>query len=304
MIVRLTLAALFVVPAAMAYPWQTTADRWLLGAAVAAVVVLFAWWRGLFMTTMIGRRISMLMGRSDVGTRPGRYATVVLRVAPRGATELPLTTVAGYVDRYGISFDKVRVVSRQLGAERTTWIALTLGAADNVAALTARSPHLPLQDTAQLSARRLADHLRELGWEVSLDEAPAAPVAGTAKETWCGLADGDGYVAAYRVKVDDQLAETLDSVRATGAGEVWIAVEFTGSRTQLEVAAACALRTAERPTGRAPLPELTPERGRHRAALSALAPASDRRLSAHPVPIDAQTLTQLRWPAGATLSRT
>ena len=37
MIVRLTLAALFVVPAAMAYPWQTTADRWLIGAAVAAV---------------------------------------------------------------------------------------------------------------------------------------------------------------------------------------------------------------------------------------------------------------------------
>ena len=36
MIVRLTLAALFVVPAAMAYPWQTTTDRWLLGAAVAA----------------------------------------------------------------------------------------------------------------------------------------------------------------------------------------------------------------------------------------------------------------------------
>lgn len=304
MIVRLTLAALFVVPAAMAYPWQTTADRWLLGAAVAAVVILFAWWRGLFVTTMIGRRIAMLAGRSDAGARAGEYATVALRVEPGETAELPLALVAGYLDRYGISFDKVRVLSRDIGAERSTWITLTLGAADNVAALTARSSELPLQDTAQLSARRLADHLRELGWEVSVEENPAALFGEKPKETWRGLADGDGHLAAYRVNVDDQLTETLDAARASGANEVWAAVEFTGSRTQPEVAAACALRTSERPKGSAPLPKLTPERGRHRAALSALAPASDRRLSAPPVRVDQQTLAQLRWPVGAVLSRT
>jgi type VII secretion protein EccE len=304
MSVRLTLAALFVVPAAMAYPWQTAADRWLLGAAVLAVVILFAWWRGVFVTTMIGRRIAMLTGRSDTGARPGEYATVTLRVDPGEAAELPLDLLAGYLDRYGIDFDKVRVLSRDVGTARTTWIAVTLGAADNVAALTARSARLPLQDTAQLSARRLADHLRELGWDVSLDEAPAAPITGTPKEKWRGVADGDGYLAAYRVNVDDQLTETLDAARSSGVQEVWTAVELTGSRTQPEVAAMCALRTGERPTARAPLPKLTPERGRHRAALSALAPSSDRRLPAHPVRVDQQTLAQLRWPVGAVLSRT
>lgn len=304
MIVRLTLAALFVVPAAMAYPWQTTADRWLLGAAVAAVVILFAWWRGLFVTTMIGRRIAMLTGRSESGSTPGEYATVALRIESGEPAELPLALVAGYLDRYGISFDKVRVLSRDVGSSRTTWIVLTLGAADNVAALTARSAHLPLAETAQLSARRMADHLRELGWEVSVDENPAALFGDKPKETWRGLADGDGHLAAYRVNIDDQLTETLDAARASGANEIWTAVEFTGSRTQPEVTAACALRTTERPKGRAPLPKLTPERGRHRAALSALAPASDRRLSAHPVRIDQQALTELRWPAGAVLSRT
>ncbi|MDA2891421.1 type VII secretion protein EccE [Mycolicibacterium sp. BiH015] len=304
MTVRLTLAALFVVPAAMAYPWQTTADRWLLGVSVVAVVILFAWWRGLFVTTMIGRRIAMLTGRSDTGLRPGEYATVTLRVDPGETAELPLDLLAGYLDRYGIDFDKVRVLSRDIGTARTTWIAVTLGAADNVAALTARSARLPLQDTAELSARRLADHLRELGWDVSLDEAPAAPVTGTPKESWRGVDDGGGYVAAYRVTVDDQLTEALDAARTSGAQEVWTAVEFTGSRTQPEIAAACALRTAERPTARAPLPKLTPERGRHRAALSALAPSSERRLAAHPVRADHQTLGQLRWPVGAVLSRT
>lgn len=303
MSVRLTLAALFVVPAAMAYPWQTTADRWLLGAAVVVVVILFAWWRGLFVTTMIGRRIAMLTGRSDTGARPGEYATVTLRVEP-GEAELPLDLVAGYLDRYGIDFDKVRVLSRDVGTARTTWIAVTLGAADNVAALRARSARLPLQDTAQLSARRMADHLRELGWDVSLDEAPAAPITGTAKEGWRGVDDGGGYLAAYRVNVDDQLTETLDAARTSEVREVWTAIEFTGSRMQPEVAAVCALRTAERPTARAPLPKLTPERGRHRAALSAMAPSSDRRLSAHPVRVDQQTLARLRWPVGAVLSRT
>ena len=55
MTARIALALLFIVPAAMAYPWPSPADRWLLGIAVVAVLVLFAWWRGLFFTTMVGR---------------------------------------------------------------------------------------------------------------------------------------------------------------------------------------------------------------------------------------------------------
>ncbi len=306
MIVRLTLAALFVVPAAMAYPWQSTADRWLLGVAVAVVVLLFGWWRGLFVTTMIGRRFAMMTGRSgaDSRRRSGEYATVALRVEPRQAAELPLALVAGYLDRYGIDFDKVRVLSRDGVAARTTWITLTLGAADNVTALTARSSRIPLQDTAELSARRLADHLRELGWEVSVDDDPTAIVPEQAKETWRGLSDAQGYLAAYRVGVDENLVATLDAVRGCGASEIWTAIEFTGSRTQPEMAAACALRTGERPAAGAPLPGLTPERGAHRAALTALEPSSDQRLSAQPARIDPQVLAQWQWSAGAVLSRT
>ena len=41
MTARITLALLFIVPAAMAYPWPSPADKWLLGIAVAAAVVLF-----------------------------------------------------------------------------------------------------------------------------------------------------------------------------------------------------------------------------------------------------------------------
>ncbi|MDG4663183.1 type VII secretion protein EccE [Mycobacterium sp. 236(2023)] len=304
MIVRLTLAALFVVPAAMAYPWQSTSDRWLLGVAIAAVVILFAWWRGLFVTTMIARRIAILTGRSGADARPGEYATVALRIEAQDAAELPLSLAASYLDRYGISFDKVRLISRDNGTGRSTWIALTLGAADNVGALTARSSQIPLQDTADLTARRLADHLRELGWEVSVDEAPRGVVTDQAKETWRGLKVGEGHLAAYRVRCDERLAETLDAVRASGAAVIWTAVEFTGSKTQPALAAACALHAGEKPGARAPLPGLTPERGRHRAALAALEPASDLRLPAAPVPVRAELLAQLRWPAGAVLSRT
>ena len=302
MIVRLTLAALFVIPAVMAYPWQSTSDRWLLGVAVAAVVILFAWWRGLFVTTILARRIALLTrrGGTDGPVRSAEYATVALRVEPRESAELPLSLVAGYLDRYGISFDKVRVTSRDTGGVRTTWVGLTLGAADNVAALTARSAQLPVEDTAQLAARRLADHLREIGWEVSFDDAPAALVGEQSKDTWRGVTDGNGYLAAYRITVDDQLADTLSAVWASDAAEVWTAVEFTGSRTDPELAAACALRTTERPGAGAPLAGLTPARGLHGRALDALAPVSNQRLSAQPAPAP----KGLRWPAGVALSRT
>lgn len=306
MIIRLTLALLFVIPAALAYPWQSTADRWLLGVAVAVVVVAFAWWRGLFVTTMVARRIAMLRRRNHVGGshQSSEFATAVLRVEPRDQTDLPLGLIAGYIDRYGIDFDKVRVTSRDVGGARTTWVGLTLGAADNLSALAARSSRMPLQDTVEVAARRLADHLRETGWDVSTDDAAATPVPEQAKETWRGFSDGRGYLAAYRIRVDEQLADTLAALSTSDDDETWTALEFTGSRAHPEVAAACAIRTAERPGSRAPLTGLTPERGEHRPALAALATDSDRRLSATPVPVPADLLSQLRWPTGAALSRT
>ncbi len=306
MIIRLTLALLFVIPAALAYPWQSTADRWLLGVAVAVVVVAFAWWRGLFVTTMVARRIAMLRRRNHVGGshQSSEFATAVLRVEPRDQTDLPLGLIAGYIDRYGIDFDKVRVTSRDVGGVRTTWVGLTLGAADNLSALAARSSRMPLQDTVEVAARRLADHLRETGWDVSTDDAAATPVPEQAKETWRGISDGRGYLAAYRIRVDEQLADTLAALSTSDDGETWTALEFTGSRAHPEVAAACAIRTAERPGSRAPLTGLTPERGEHRPALAALATDSDRRLSATPVPVPADLPSQLRWPTGAALSRT
>ena len=36
---RLTLVALFAVPAAMAYPWHTDTQRWILGVAVAVALL-------------------------------------------------------------------------------------------------------------------------------------------------------------------------------------------------------------------------------------------------------------------------
>lgn len=306
MIVRLSLAALFVVPAVLAYPWQASTDRWLLGVAVAVVVILFAWWRGYFVTTMVARRIALLTRRGKI-VRPRqdpRYATVTLRVTPRESTELPLALVAGYLDRYGIRFDKVRVTSRDIGGARTTWVGLTLGAADNVAALSARSSHIPVQDTAHLAARRLADHLREIGGEVTLDDRPPVLVCGQSKETWRGVYDGAGYLAAYRIAVDERLPDTVASVWSCGAEEIWTAIEFAGSRTHPEVAAACAVRTAERPPAGAPVAGLTPERGTHGHALTSLEPESNQRLSAQPVPISQGMLTALRWPAGTELSRT
>jgi type VII secretion protein EccE len=53
--IRIALALLLIVPAVMAYPWQTNTDWWILGIAIGVTLVVFAWWRGLFVTDMIGR---------------------------------------------------------------------------------------------------------------------------------------------------------------------------------------------------------------------------------------------------------
>ncbi|HZN82430.1 MAG TPA: type VII secretion protein EccE, partial [Mycobacterium sp.] len=153
MTVRIALASLFIVPAAMAYRWPSTADRWLLGGAVVAVLVLFAGWRGLFFTTMVWRRLAIWSRRyrtDGLHHSPVDYSTVVLRIDPSEPVALPLRLIAGYLDRYGIRCDKIRVTSRDLDGLRTTWISLTLRAVDNLTALRARSARIPLRETTDV----------------------------------------------------------------------------------------------------------------------------------------------------------
>lgn len=309
MIVRLSLGLLVGIPAAMAYPWPATADRWLLGVAIGVIVVLFAWWRGNFVTTLAARRVAMWRRRGrGVGHVGGshqssEFATVALQVTARTNEHLPVQLVVGYLDRYGIRFDRVRVTNRDTADTRTTWVSLTLGAAANIAALAARSARIPLQETAELTARRLSDHLREMGWEAASAEIAEPVTVAPARETWRGIADEMGYLATYRIAVDDTLPETLHAVWSAESAEVWTAMEFSGSRTDPELVAVCAVRTLERP-GAAPAAGLTAEHGLHGPVLAALSPTADRRLPGHPVAVAPQLLAQLRWPVGAALSRT
>lgn len=308
---RISLVLLAVVAAAVAYPWHTPRERVALGIAVAAVVVLLAWWRGLFFTTMLRRRLAMLrrnhmrapVTRTGVDVR----TTALLRIVdpPQGEPDLlPLPLIARYLDRYGIRADAVRVTSRESGGDngvpqRDTWIGLTLSAADNLAALRARSSGIPLHQTAEVAVRRLADHLREIGWAASPVEPADVPTlfARPARETWRGVKEASGdYVAAYRVKSDETLLDTLAVIRSYPARETWTALEISGTAGDQTLAVGCAFRTNAHPAGGAPISGLTPQSGNHRPALVALDPTSTDRLDGHSA-LPNGLLEQLRWPS-------
>jgi type VII secretion protein EccE len=304
-----------VVPALMAYPWPSTRDRWVLGVAVGAVIVLLGWWRGLHFTTILRRRAAMSRHSRGVHTdrESGRdvRTTALLRVVPSDADPgvLPLPLIAGYLNRYGVRAEAIRVTSRDTRSEadapqRDTWIGLTLPAAENLAALRARSPRIPLRETAEVAARRLADHLREIGWEITgagPDDVPDL-FSPTAREGWRAVTNGSAdYVAAYRVGVDHTLPETLAQIWVYDAPEIWTAVEIAGTGEHRTLAAGCALCTAERPAGAGPLPGLIPQDGTHRPALQALHPLSGLRLDDH-VDVHADDIAALRWPTGAEAS--
>lgn len=282
MTARIALASLFVVAAVLARPWQTTTERWVLGVSIAAVVVLLAWWGGMFVTTMIGCRVAMWRRNraKDSTTAASDKATVVLRVDPAAPAQLPV--VISYLDRYGIRCDKVRVTHRDAGGSRRSWISLTVAAVDNLPALQARSSRIPLHDTTEVVGRRLAGQLREQGWTVTIVDGVDTPLPAPGKETWRGVTDDAGFVAAYRVRIDDQLDETLAEISALPAEETWTALEFTGSPAQPLLTVGAAVRTSQRPAPKGPLAGLTPVRGRHRPALAALDPLSTDRLDGTP----------------------
>lgn len=306
---RITLALLAVVPAVIAYPWRTTRDHWLLGIAAVVVIVLFGRWGGLHFTTILRRRLAIVSRRLNQTGRfvpesgPATKTTVLLRMgAPVGDPDvLPLPLIARYLDRYGIRADKIRITSRDNtsdGSRRETWIGLTISAADNLAALQARSSRVPLHETAQIAARRLADHLREIGWEASTvgpDDVPRL-LAPNARETWRGVRRGaSDYVAAYQVRVDGALPETLDAIRSYPAREACTTLEIAGDGTHNTIAAACAFLTDTPPAGAAPLAGLTPQRGNHWPALNALDLLCTQRLDGH-TDEPADLLARLHWP--------
>lgn len=294
MTARIALASLFVVAAVLAQPWQTTTQRWVLGVSIAAVIVLLAWWKGMFLTTRIGRALAMVRRNraEDTVETDAHRATVVLRVDPAAPAQLPV--VVGYLDRYGITCDKVRITHRDAGGTRRSWISLTVDAVGNLAALQARSARIPLQDTTEVVGRRLADHLREQGWTVTVVEGVDTPLPVSGKETWRGVADDAGVVAAYRVKVDDRLDEVLAEIGHLPAEETWTALEFTGSPAEPLLTVCAAVRTSDRPAAKAPLAGLTPARGRHRPALAALNPLSTERLDGTAVPLPAVVRTSVK----------
>ena len=206
---RITLAALAVVPAVMAYPWDSPRAYWVVGIAAVVLVVLFGWWGGMHFTTILGRRLAMAGRRGKPADQIGSAATTtaLLRIGPpiNDHDVLPLPVIAGYLNRYGIRADKIRITSRDNASDpsrRETWVGITISAADNLAALQARSSRIPLQETAEVVARRLADHLREIGWEantVGIDDVPRL-VTPKVSESWAAVQRGaSDYVVAYQV---------------------------------------------------------------------------------------------------------
>jgi type VII secretion protein EccE len=286
MTARLTLALLAIIPAAMTYPWHTTPQRWILGIAVAVVLLVFAWWRGMFLTTMVVRRVAVWRRNRRGAAKPAAdLVTVVLEADEFPYDALPL--VASYVDRYGIRCDSVRVTERRLDGARRTWVSVTVAAASNLAALQARSTDLPLTDTAEKVARRLADQLREAGVPVTVTDAPLIPRSEGSRETWRAVRDEDGYLTAYGLPADERLPECLAALSSTT--ELWTVLEFAPGAT---LSAACAVRTANAAAAAA-VAGLLREAGRQGPLLAAMAPVSAGGLGTRPGVLTAGLLAQL-----------
>ncbi|UQX10792.1 type VII secretion protein EccE [Candidatus Mycobacterium methanotrophicum] len=308
---RITLVALAVVAAAMGFPWHSARERWVLGIALVVVVSLLARWRGLAVTTIVRRRLAMRRPKRGahpaVGSGTDVRATVLLRVGPpvSGPDALPLPLIASYTDRYGLSADAIRVTSRDTTSDagvpqRETWIGLTFSAADNLAALQARSPQIPLHETAEIAARRLADHLRENGWTAGIADPEDIPAlyGRRTRETWRGIRRGNAdYVAAYQVKADTALPNTLAAIWSYPVRETWTALEISGAGDRQTLAVACAFHTDTPPAAGGPLPGLISHSGNHRPALTALHPPSTQQLDGHVAVPEALLLTRVRWPS-------
>lgn len=241
MTLRMMLALLLIIPAAMTCPWHQVTHRWILGVAVAVVALLFARWRGAFLTTLIGRRWAVWR-RNHGKAQPvsAQRVAVALRVTPGAVDTLPLARLADYLDRYGIRCASVRLVSRDGADGHDTWIGVIVDAEANLIALQARSADLPVVETAAVVARRLAEFLGELGLRAVVDQDPAAPLGADVREGWRSVCDDRGDLTAYALRAG---ADIQDRVAASTAGsECWTVIEFSGSPAHPVVAVACAVR--------------------------------------------------------------
>ena len=236
--------------------------------------------------------------------------TALLRVTPplADADALPLPLIAGYAERYGLRADAIRVTSRdstsEVGTrERETWIGVTLSAADNLAALQARSPHIPLHETAEVAARRLADHLRESGWTAALaapDDVPTPYPRSAAKP-------GPGFAREAPITLPRMGSRSTPRCRTrsrrsgrTRSAKSGRRLEVTGAGDDQTLAVACAFRTDASPGASGPLPGLISKSGIQRAALTALDPLSSQRLDDHVALPESLLLERLRWGAEST----
>jgi type VII secretion protein EccE len=278
---RLTIVLSAVFLAVLAYPWQSATERWVLGVAVVVVLVSLAWWRGRHVTTILGQWIRMTMHRKAIQHSPLdlRYTateattTVLLRVEGSDR-QVPLRLLTGYLDRYGLVCESIRLTTHSTMGGTTTWIGLTFSAARNLAALQARSAQLPLRQTAEAAARRMLGQLGEMGYTATLVDRLPDAVATDARERWQSVTDSRGHVTTY--SVDPATEETLTAVRASAAGETWTVIEVAGTATQPRIRAAAAIRTDAPPAATAP--GLVPVPGRQANALAALHPLSGTRL--------------------------
>ena len=138
----------------------------------------------------------------------------------------------------------MRVTSRDTPIGRTTWIGLTVSAAANLAALQARSADIPLRETAEIALRRLADHLRELGWGISTTDIDVPDLFGPdVDERWRAVRDGiHGYVAAYAAS-----PEVLTELWSHPSSESGRVLQLSGPGEDPQVSVACAVRSDEVP---------------------------------------------------------
>jgi type VII secretion protein EccE len=148
----------------------------------------------------------------------------------------------------------------------------------------------------------LADHLRETGLDAVIVDGAESPIAGVGRETWGGVRDERGVVAAYGIPVDENLAQRLAEIWSQ-ATETWTTLEFGGTAAHPTVAAACALRSAE-PVRGVPVSGLMALRGVQRPVLTAMEPCAVDGLDVPKAPMT--NLDRLDWPGGSTndLSRT
>jgi type VII secretion protein EccE len=110
---------------------------------------------------------------------------------------------------------------------------------------------------------------------------------------------GTDYVAAYGVKVDTALPNTLAAIWSYPVREVWTAAEVAGVGDNQTLAVACAFRTDASPGANGPLPGLISKSGIQRAALTALDPLSTQRLDDHVALPESLLLERLQWASTA-----